>query len=261
MSVIFISHTHADKPLVEPIALKLAAVAGHESIFYDSWSIQPGDGIINKMNDALMRCKFFFFFVSKKSLTSKMVELEWQNAIIKATKGEAKLIPIRLDDCTMPPLLLQTLYIDLYSYGPDVALRQMVDVIQGRNTFRPGETAEFQNVRGYISKIEGGFRVEVRAEVYMEPHSRYIVLVENKEEEITWTAESEGMFNSGFNTNLTLNNGHTYNGISIGRLSPTSPGFPFIIRITSKGQSEVKIDGAMRAISNNQFVGFPLIHV
>jgi len=76
--MIFISYTYADKPLVEPIATKLASVFGKENVFYDSWSIQPGDGIINEMNDALSKCKFFFFFVSKKSLDSKLVKLEWQ---------------------------------------------------------------------------------------------------------------------------------------------------------------------------------------
>src|SRR4051794_22504450 len=79
--VIFISHTHADKPVVEPFALKLAEVFGEDQIFYDSWSIQPGEGIIDKMNEGLGATSVLFFFVSKKSLTSKMVDLEWQNAL------------------------------------------------------------------------------------------------------------------------------------------------------------------------------------
>ena len=47
---IFISHNSLDKSVVEPIAVKLAEVFGKANIFYDSWSIQPGDGIIDKMN-------------------------------------------------------------------------------------------------------------------------------------------------------------------------------------------------------------------
>ena len=74
--MIFISHTNTDKPLVEPIAIKLSSVFGQENVFYDSWSIQPGDGIINEMNEGLSKCKFFFFFVSKKSLDSGLVKLE-----------------------------------------------------------------------------------------------------------------------------------------------------------------------------------------
>jgi hypothetical protein len=100
--MIFLSHTKADKPIVEPIAITLARVFGQENVFYDSWSIQPGDGIIDRMNEGLNKCKYFFFFVTKNSLQSKMVTLEWQNALMKKVSGGIKFIPIRLDDCTMP---------------------------------------------------------------------------------------------------------------------------------------------------------------
>ena len=56
-------------------------IFGQENVFYDSWSIQPGDGIIDKMNDGLTQCKLFFFFVSNNSLNSEMVKLEWLNAL------------------------------------------------------------------------------------------------------------------------------------------------------------------------------------
>lgn len=130
-----ISHTAKDKTIVEPIALRLAQVYGQNNVFYDSWSIQPGDGIIDKMNEGLTNCKFFFFFVSKNSLQSNMVKLEWQNAILKASNGTAKLIPVKLDDCMMPALLLQTLYIDVFGKGLENAIRQMIDIINGANTF------------------------------------------------------------------------------------------------------------------------------
>lgn len=66
--MIFISHTSKDKPIVEPIALRLASIYGEDKVFYDSWSIQPGDGIIDRMTQGMAECKFFFFFVSKNSL-------------------------------------------------------------------------------------------------------------------------------------------------------------------------------------------------
>lgn len=113
--MIFISYTQKDKQIVDVIAQRLSAVFGRDNIFYDAWSIQPGDGIIDKMDKGLGNCKFFFFFVSKNSLMSQMVKLEWQNAIIKATKGEARIVPVKLDDVMMPNVLLQTLYIDIFA--------------------------------------------------------------------------------------------------------------------------------------------------
>ena len=48
--MIFLSHNHKDKVLVEQVAVRLKDIFGQDKVFYDSWSIQPGDGIIDKMN-------------------------------------------------------------------------------------------------------------------------------------------------------------------------------------------------------------------
>ena len=39
--MIFLSHNYKDKPVIEQVALKLSAIYGQQSVFYDSWSIQP----------------------------------------------------------------------------------------------------------------------------------------------------------------------------------------------------------------------------
>jgi len=51
--MIFLSHNHKDKEVVEQIAIRLKDIFGQDHVFYDSWSMQPGDGIIDKMNEAL----------------------------------------------------------------------------------------------------------------------------------------------------------------------------------------------------------------
>ena len=120
-----------DKPLVEPIALKLAAIFGQDQVFYDSWSIRPGDGIIERMNNGLEAPDFVFFFVSKTSLESEMVKLEWQNALYEATQGELKIVPVRVDGSDMPALLKQTMFIDMHTSGLEAATAQIVSVAQG----------------------------------------------------------------------------------------------------------------------------------
>ena len=79
-AMIFLSHNHRDKRFVSVIAEKLADVYGRDNVFYDSWSIQPGEGIIDKMNLGMENVSFFFFFVTENSLASNMVKMEWQNA-------------------------------------------------------------------------------------------------------------------------------------------------------------------------------------
>lgn len=257
--MIFISHTSKDKPIVEPIANKLASVYGHDKVFYDSWSIQPGDGIIDKMNEGLDKCKFFFFFVSKNSLQSNMVKLEWQNAIIKATNAKAKIIPVKLDDCMMPAILLQTLYIDIYGRGLENAVRQMIDVINGANTYSPS-IQTYENLRGYVKKIsENSMEIEFRAETYLEPISNYLILFENDQSDIEHFCISDSMFMSSFAQDLPLNDGSTANAISISVSRPTSPGFPVIIKLESS--TAIKFVELMKAITNTDYKLIPTIFI
>lgn len=254
--MISISHTSKDKAIVEPIANRLAQVYGQEKVFYDSWSIQPGDGIIDKMNEGLAICKYFFFFVSKNSLLSNMVKLEWQNAIMKATNAQTKLIPVKLDDCMMPAILLQTLYIDVFGKGLENAIRQMIDVINGNNTYSGGYQL-FENIRADISMSENELTIEFRAEVYLEPISKYVVLLKNDEAVISHSCLSDSLYNNGFNTDLRLNNGIVCNGLAFIIHRATAPGFP--VRVQLKSKSKINFLGLLRARSENEYVSIPYI--
>ena len=112
--MIFISHNHKDKPKIEPIAIALRNTYGQDKVFYDSWSIRPGDGIIDKMNSDLEECKYFFYFISKNSLASDMVNFEWQNALIKRIRNQVDFIPVLLEDCEPPAIILQIKYINYF---------------------------------------------------------------------------------------------------------------------------------------------------
>lgn len=257
--MIFLSHNYKDKPIVEQFALRLRDIFGQDEIFYDSWSIQPGDGIIDKMNKGLDNCILFLFFISKNSLQSKMVELEWQNAVLKATKGNTKIIPVKIDDCLIPPILLQTLYIDLFGQGLEVALRQVIDVVSGKNTFTPGPQL-FSNIRAYTYREDDKILVECHAEFYMEPISHFMFLVENDENEISFSYKSGPMCSFGFNKDIKLNNGQIFNGEIMAVERGTVPGFPFIVEITKKGDKEIRLVGVMHEKKQNAWAMIPLIH-
>lgn len=134
---IFLSHNYKDKPLVEAVAIKLAGIFGQDDVFYDSWSIRPGDGIIERMNEGLSAPEFVFFFVSANSLSSGMVKLEWQNALYAASKGKTRIVPVRIDNSELPAVLKQTLFIDMHMIGLQAAIAQIVSVTQGNASFTP----------------------------------------------------------------------------------------------------------------------------
>lgn len=257
--MIFISHTAKDKPIIEPIALRLASVYGADKVFYDSWSIQPGDGIVDKMNEGLNACKFFFFFVSKNSLQSKMVSLEWQNTLLKATHGEVKLIPVKLDDCLMPAILLQSLYIDIFGKGIEVGIRQMIDVINGVNTFRPN-LQTYENIRGYVSKrSESTLEIEFRAENYLEPISQYGILIDNNLINIAYKSLSDSAYSFGSRENIKLNNGEIHNAIFLSVSRGTTPGFPFRVEVSTKDGAPIIFGGLMHAKSESYAAVIPCI--
>lgn len=257
--MIFISHTSKDKPIVEPIALRLASIYGEDKVFYDSWSIQPGDGIIDRMSQGMAECKFFFFFVSKNSLQSKMVSLEWQNTLLRATNGDVKMIPVKLDDCLMPAILLQSLYIDVFGKGLEVAIRQMVDVIERRNTFRPmTQTYENVRVRGNM-KSNSECEIEFYAEYYLEPISKFAVLVDNDLHNLNLKCISDGMFTHGQQANIALNNGEVHNCLFCGVTRGTTPGFPFRLSLTTKNGEDLKVCGFLHAKNESYYSAIPHI--
>lgn len=257
--MIFISHNHKDKAVVEQIALKLAPIYRQENVFYDSWSIQPGEGIIDKMEKGLSNCKFFFFFVSENSLRSKMVSLEWQNALIQSTQNKIKLIPIRLDNCIMPALLTQTLYIDLYTYGLDVAIRQIVDVIDGSSTYRQPQN-QFSNLVAYKYWDGDKLVVECHAKHYLEPISYFMYCTQMDVKNINADVKNETMYETDEEMNVKLANGVLTNGIFRSIDKGTLPQFPFVVEFSSKDKTLFDIDVVLHKVSHNKYNPIPILN-
>ena len=257
--MIFISHNYKDKEIIEPLANRLSDVYGKDAIFYDSWSIQPGDGIIDKMNKGLSSINYFFFFVSNNSLKSDMVKLEWQNALIKSLSSDTKFIPVRLDRSEMPAILKQILYLDIFSNGFETVLRQMIDVIDGNNTYH-GKKRTYENVNSKIKVLnKNEIEIEILATTYMEPIGKYIILTLNEEEELKVECPKEAMFGNGFSKGLEIERNlkkETVNGIIISLHRPLTPGFP--LRIIIKSDTEIIFKGIMKAISEEEFVSIPI---
>ncbi|MFW5887026.1 MAG: toll/interleukin-1 receptor domain-containing protein [Bacteroidota bacterium] len=256
--MIFISHNHNDKGIIEPIAIKLAEIFGQDQVFYDTWSMQPGDGIIDKMNEGLEKTSHFFFFVSENSLKSNMVKMEWQNAIFKASKGNCKVIPVRLDSSSMPAILSQSLYIDLYSNGLDAAVGQMVNVIQGNSTYQAPNN-KFSNLSfELINTSEENVEIKISANFYLEPIANFLILVDNEENELGFTIKNEGMFNGGFNKDVRLNNGKVVNVMLMKAPRGITPKMPLRISVTRKNGVEFKFVGLLHQASEENFEPVPM---
>jgi len=189
-----------------------------------------------------------------------MVKLEWQNALFKATQNKVKLIPVKLDDCLMPAILLQTLYIDVFGKGLEFGLRQIIDVINNKNTHTAGEQT-YENVRGYILKTpqEKEINIEIRAETYVEPMSKYLLLVENLENEVEGKCTNQVLIQQRFLKDVNVADNYKCNGIYFEVVRPTTPGFPIRFTLKSMTEEPLKFKGIMRGISEHIIRPVPII--
>ena len=240
--------------MVQPIAIRLANIYCQENIFYDSWTMQPGDGIIDKMNEGLEQCTHFFFFISKNSLNSNFVKLEWQNALYKETKlpTSLKFVGLNLDNSEVPDLISQKIFIDIYSSGIEVALAQMIDVINGKNTFKP---ITFSNLSAFISYISPKeIKIECRAKYYLEPSCRFVLFFDNNLEDLSFTCDYDSMITCG--TNKRSNPDIEFYFVAVERALTID--FPFVI--TAKSIKEnINLKQVGHAYTHNAFKPIHLV--
>ena len=225
--MIFLSHNYNDKDVVEQIAVRLREVFGENNVFYDSWSIKPGESIIGKMNDGLANCKWFFYFISNNSLKSSMVDLEWQTALYKATKEGIRFIPVKVDDCYPPQILLNTLYLDLYIDGIENTLRNMVDLINESDS--KNYKTKFENLLCIIHKVNmNELKIKIEALKLLEPNTAFVFAFSNECEDIDLNCDSDSMFFSSTGTVM----GKNCVSCKVNRV--LTKGYPFEITLKSK---------------------------
>lgn len=256
--MIFLSYNHNDKKIVEPIAIKLKELRGQENVFYDSWSIQPGDGIIGKINDGLEKCELFLFFVSNSSLQSNMMNFEWQNAVMKSASSQCKIVPIRLDDCPIPPILCQTLYVDLFEWGMEAALKKIVAISSGANTFMPSGK-NFNNVKAQMERSEKNLIVRIEAIHHVEPISSYMFLTNNNQEDFKFTYKSGHISNQGFHKDVKLSCfDESFNAQIFSIEKSTVPGFPLIVEFAEVAPAIFVLSKVMHEKKGSEWSEIPL---
>lgn len=233
--MIFLSHNQHDKDVVGPIALHLSTRYGKDNVFYDSWTIKPGDSIIEKMSDGLTRCKYFFFFISENSLKSAMVNLEWQPALYKAAKEGIKFIPIKVDDSYQPAILIDKLYINMYEDGIDTTLTRIIDIIENRDSSIYNAT--FQNITYTIDrKTDSEYLVTVLARKFIERDARIVFSFSNPPDEINVKIISDA-------TQSTLTSRGEIEGESCIAIflstRPLAPKRPIVYRVSNKNSNPI----------------------
>jgi hypothetical protein len=104
---VFVSYSHHDKALIEPLVDILATSGG--SVFWDAKSLIPGDVWTRMIPDAIGKCKVFVVCWCCQTAASANVEMEIQFAV----EYERRIVPVRLCPTPLPKLIANRTWIDL----------------------------------------------------------------------------------------------------------------------------------------------------
>lgn len=126
--VIFLSHSKPNKQFVRKLAEKLKE-DGIDA-WLDELEIKIGESIHQKVNEAINKSDFFAIVLSQASVKSKWVqdELSGASSIEKYQKEGVFILPILIEECDVPPLLLDRRYAN-FKDDPDSAYHELVDSI------------------------------------------------------------------------------------------------------------------------------------
>jgi hypothetical protein len=109
---IFISYSSQDKVAVGRIAERLRA-DGHD-VWIDSLKLRPGDNLQRKVQEGLNEADALIVVVSENSRNSRWVQHEFAAiAFQQISRGERRIIPVRLDKAEVPSYLADRVFLDL----------------------------------------------------------------------------------------------------------------------------------------------------
>lgn len=133
---IFLSYSHEDSPYVAQIARKLAESS--YDVWFDQQEVQPGDSLVSKIERGLDAADFVVFFLSPASTRSKWARQELNVAIARQVSSERStiIIPVLLDDCEIPALLKDVLYLDLRGTTADAGASRLLAAIHAHQLDR-----------------------------------------------------------------------------------------------------------------------------
>jgi hypothetical protein len=107
----FLCHASEDKPAARDLAVALREFGAE--VWLDKWEIRVGDSIVQKIDGALGTVSHLIVLLSNNSVGKPWVRKELSSALMRQLSQKAiKVLPVRLDDCTIPPILADIKYAD-----------------------------------------------------------------------------------------------------------------------------------------------------
>lgn len=121
---IFICYSQNDRAVVNKIIDRLKTDG--QEIWADAVRLKPGDNVEQKIREGLEDAEVLIIIISENSFRSRWVQYELSAiALREISKGERRVIPVRIDQSAVPGYLANRVYLDL-SQDFDAGLEKLV---------------------------------------------------------------------------------------------------------------------------------------
>ena len=113
---VFLSHASEDKQRFVVAFAKRLRENGVDA-WLDKWEMLPGDSLVDKIfEEGLKEANAVIVVLSQNSIDKPWVREELNSAVVARIERGAKLIPVVLDDCSVPEALKTTLWEKIASF-------------------------------------------------------------------------------------------------------------------------------------------------
>jgi hypothetical protein len=147
MKRVFLSYTGSDKAFVERLNTDL--VNAGLKVWWDSWDIEVGDSIVEKVDKALSTHDHFVVVLSPAAVRSRWVKKELNSALMRSLSDRRiKLLPVLYETCRVPTIISDIKYADFtkdYSTGFSSLTKAL-----GLPRAKPAVSVEAKSVLGLL---------------------------------------------------------------------------------------------------------------
>ena len=154
---IFISYSHADKEKVDLIAAHM--VKKNATVWVDTWELNVGDSIIQRVQDAITESDALLVILSKASIESEWCKKELNSGLIRELdEKRIVVLPVLIENCDIPLFLREKMYADLRN-DFDNGIKSIMDAVAKVSS--PNQS-RIKNENGYTDwAIDWGVEDEI----------------------------------------------------------------------------------------------------
>ena len=140
---IFISYSHQDKDFVDKLAANL--VKHKARVWIDSWELNVGDSIIEKVQEAIQESSALIVVISKASMESEWCKKELSSGFLRELEEKRVVVlPLLLEDCVMPVFLREKMFAD-FRHDFDDGFKKTLEAISRITSDTQGRLIEQPN--------------------------------------------------------------------------------------------------------------------